>query len=220
VPEQATKLKVEVWSDVVCPWCFLGKRRLERALERFEDPGAVEVEWRSFQLQPDAPRFGEPGAGAPTEEYLRARGLPPAQIEEMQARLTGLAAEEGLAYRLDLAHHVNTFAAHTLVKAAERHGLGAALVERLFMAQQVEGLRIDDPAMLTRLAAEVGLEGDAAVPEEGDAQAVREDLAIAGQLQISGVPFFLFDRRLAVSGAQSSELLLEALRQAGAETPA
>jgi predicted DsbA family dithiol-disulfide isomerase len=220
MPEQATKLKVEVWSDVVCPWCFLGKRRLETALERFEDPGAVEVEWRSFQLQPDAPRFGEPGAGAPTEEYLRARGLPPAQIEEMQARLTGLAAEEGLAYRLDLAHHVNTFAAHTLVKAADRLGLGAALVERLFMAQQVEGLRIDDPEVLTRLAAEVGLEGAAAVPDEGDARAVREDLAIAGQLQISGVPFFLFDHRLAVSGAQSSELLLEALRRAGAEAPA
>ena len=77
MPEQATKLKVEVWSDVVCPWCFLGKRRLEGALERFEDAGAVEVEWRAFQLQPDAPRFGEPGAGAPTEEYLRARGLLP-----------------------------------------------------------------------------------------------------------------------------------------------
>jgi predicted DsbA family dithiol-disulfide isomerase len=216
-----TKLLVEVWSDVVCPWCFLGKRRLESALERFEGRGAVEVAWRSFQLQPDAPRFGEPGAGAPTEEYLRGRGLPPSQIAEMQARLTGLAAEEGLAYRLDLAHHVNTFAAHSLIKAAERHGAGAALVERLFMAQQVEGLRIDDPEVLTRLAAEVGLEGAAATPEERDAQAVREDLAMAGQLQISGVPFFLFDRRLAVSGAQSSELLLEALQRAApAATPA
>jgi predicted DsbA family dithiol-disulfide isomerase len=216
-----TKLLVEVWSDVVCPWCFLGKRRLESALERFDGRGAVEVAWRSFQLQPDAPRFGEPGAGAPTEEYLRGRGLPPSQIAEMQARLTGLAAEEGLAYRLDLAHHVITFVAHTLFKAGERHGAGAALVERLFMAQQVEGLRIDDPEVLARLAAEVGLEGAAATPEEADAQAVREDLAMAGQLQISGVPFFLFDRRLAVSGAQSSELLLEALqRAAGAATPA
>jgi predicted DsbA family dithiol-disulfide isomerase len=215
-----TKLTVEVWSDVVCPWCFLGKRRLEGALERFEGRDAVEVAWRSFQLQPDAPRFGEPGAGAPTEEYLRGRGLPPSQIAEMQARLTGLAAEEGLAYRLDLAHHVNTFAAHTLIKAADRHGLGAALVERLFTAQQVEGLRIDDPEVLARLAAEVGLEGVAATPEDRDERAVLADLEEARQLQVSGVPFFLFDRRLAVSGAQSSELLLEALqRAAGAATP-
>lgn len=216
-----TKLLVEVWSDVVCPWCYLGKRRLEGALERFEGRDAVEVAWRSFQLQPDAPRFGEPGAGAPTEEYLRGRGLPPSQIAEMQARLTGLAAEEGLAYRLDLAHHVNTFAAHALIKAADRHGAGPALVERLFAAQQVEGLRIDDPEVLTRLAAEVGLEGAAATPEERDEQAVLADLEAARQLQISGVPFFLFDRRLAVSGAQSSELLHEALqRAAGAAAPA
>jgi predicted DsbA family dithiol-disulfide isomerase len=220
MPEE-TNLLVEVWSDVVCPWCFLGKRRLEGALERFEGRGAVEVAWRSFQLQPEAPRFGEPGAGAPTEEYLRERGLPPSEIAEMQTRLTGLAAEEGLAYRLDLAHHVNTFAAHSLIKAADRHGVGAALVERLFIAQQVEALRIDDPEVLARLAAEVGLEGAAAIPEEGDLRAVEEDLAMAGQLQISGVPFFLFDRRLAVAGAQSSELLLEALqRAAGAATPA
>jgi predicted DsbA family dithiol-disulfide isomerase len=216
-----TSLQVEVWSDVVCPWCYLGKRRLEDAIGRFEDRDAVEIVWRSFQLQPDAPRFGEPGAGAPTDEYLQARGLPRSQIDEMQARLTGLAAAEGLDYHLDLAHHVNTFAAHSLIKAAGRHGLDAPLVERLFVAQQVEGLRIDDPEVLARLAAEVGLTADAATPVEADAQAVREDAEEAHRLGVSGVPFFLFDRRLAVSGAQPADLLLEGLKQASqAEAPA
>jgi predicted DsbA family dithiol-disulfide isomerase len=209
-------LTVEIWSDVACPWCYLGKRRLEAALERFDRRDEVEVTWRSFQLQPDAPRFGEPGAGAPTREYLAARGFAPAQLEEMQGRLTALAAEDGLEYHLDLGKHGNTFDAHALIHAAARQGFGDAMVERLFKAQHVEGLRIDDPAVLTELAAEVGLDEAAAAPIEADRQAVRDEIEEAGQIGITGVPFFLFGRRLAVSGAQPSELLLEGLEQAAA----
>jgi predicted DsbA family dithiol-disulfide isomerase len=208
-------LTVEIWSDLACPWCYLGKRRLESALERFEGRDEVAVTWRAFQLQPGAPRFGEPGAGAPTREYLAAR-FSPAQIEEMQGRLTALAAEDGLDYHLDRGKFVNTFEAHALNKAADRQGFGDAMVERLFKAQHVEGLRLDDPAELTRLAVEVGLDEAAATPTEADRQAVREEIDEAGQIGISGVPFFLFARRLAVSGAQPSELLLEGLKQ-GAE---
>lgn len=211
-------LTVEIWSDVACPWCYLGKRRLESALERFEHGDEVEVIWRAFQLQPDAPRFGAPGAGAPTSEYLAAR-FSPAQVEEMQGRLTSLAAEDGLDYHLDRGKVGNTFEAHALNKAAARQGYGDAMVERLFKAQHVEGLRLDDPAVLAELAAEVGLDEAAAKPTEADRQAVREEIEEAGQIGISGVPFFLFDRRLAVSGAQPSELLLEGLKQAAA-TPA
>jgi len=206
-------LTVEIWSDVACPWCYLGKRRLERALERFEGGDEVEVVWRSFQLQPDAPRFGEPGAGEPTREYLAAR-FSPAQIEEMQGRLTALAAEDGLDYHLDRGRHGNTFDALALIHAATRQGFGDEIVERLFRAQHVEGLRLDDPAILTRLAADVGLDEVAATPTEGDRQAVRDDIEEGARIGINGVPFFLFARRLAVSGAQSSELLLEALAQA------
>jgi predicted DsbA family dithiol-disulfide isomerase len=206
-------LTVEIWSDVACPWCYLGKRRLESALERFERRDEVEVIWRSFQLQPDAPRFGEPGAGAPTREYLAAR-FAPAQIEEMQGRLTALAAEDGLDYHLDRGRLANTFEAHALIHAAARQGFGEAMVERLFKAQHVEGLRIDDPAVLTELAAEVGLDAAAATPSEADRQAVGEEIVEAGRIGITGVPFFLFGRRLAVSGAQPSELLLEGLKQA------
>ena len=209
-------LTVEVWSDVACPWCYLGKRRLEQALERFDRRDEVEMTWRSFQLQPDAPRFGEPGAGAPTRDYLAARGFSPDQIEEMQGRLTALAAADGLEYHLDLGRHANTFDAHALIHAATRQGFGEAMVERLFKAQHVEGLRIDDPAELTRLAAEVGLGEAAATPTDADRQAVRDDIEEGARIGIAGVPFFLFARRLAVSGAQPSELLLEGLEQAAA----
>jgi predicted DsbA family dithiol-disulfide isomerase len=208
-------LTVEIWSDIACPWCYLGKRRLESALERFEGRDEVEVTWRSFQLQPDAPHFGEPGAGASTREYLASR-FSPAQIEEMQGRLTALAAEEGLDYHLDEGKIGNTFEAHALIHAAARQGFGGAIVERLFKAQHVEGLRLDDPAELTRLAAEVGLDEAAATPTEADRQAVGEEIEEAREIGITGVPFFLFGRRLAVSGAQPAELLLEGLKQAAA----
>jgi predicted DsbA family dithiol-disulfide isomerase len=213
-------LTVEVWSDVACPWCYLGKRRLEDALARFEHRDQVAVRWRSFQLQPDAPRFGEPGAGAPTSEYLAKRGFSPTQIEEMQGRLTELAAADGLDYHLDRGRFANTFDAHALIHAAARQGRGDALVELFFAAQHVDGLRVDDPAVLSRLAAEAGLEGAAATPTEADRQAVAEDIEEAHRIGVTGVPFFLFDRRLAVSGAQPSELLLEGLEQALSSAPA
>ncbi|HEX4732429.1 MAG TPA: DsbA family oxidoreductase [Solirubrobacterales bacterium] len=213
-------MKVEIWSDVACPWCYLGKRHLEEALARY-DEGEVEVVWRSFQLQPDAPHFGEPGAGAPTSEYLAARGYAPDQLEEMQGRLTQMAAAAGLSYRLDLGRHANTFDAHALIHAAARQGLGDAMVERLFAAQHVEGLRLDDPAVLADLAAEVGLTGEAATPTEADRQAVRDDIAEAQRIGVNGVPFLVIDRRLAVSGAQPADVLLQAFAQASqADAPA
>jgi predicted DsbA family dithiol-disulfide isomerase len=214
-------LRIEIWSDIACPWCYLGKRHLEEALARFDGDAEPEVIWRSFQLQPDAPRFGEPGAGAPTGEYLAARGYSPEQLAESQARLTAMAAAAGLEYHLDLGKHANTFEAHALHHAAARQGLGDELLERLFKAQHVEGLRLDDPAVLAALAAEVGLEGDTAIPTEDDRQGVLTDLEEARAIGVNGVPFFVFDRRLAVSGAQPADVLLGALEQAlGADAPA
>jgi predicted DsbA family dithiol-disulfide isomerase len=204
-------MQIEVFSDVVCPWCYLGKRRLEAALADFDGP--AEVTWRAFQLQPDAPRFGEPGAGEPSTVALAER-YPPEQIAEMQARLTALAAEEGLDYALDRAHHVNSFEAHRIAKAAARHGRGAEMVERLFRAQQSEALRIDDPAVLARLADEVGVPASTPAEEAEDAAAVFADLEEAAAIGVTGVPFFVLDRRLAVSGAQPAELLGRALAQA------
>ena len=207
-------MKVEVFSDVVCPWCYLGKRRLETALEDFD--GAAEVTWRAFQLQPDAPRFGEPGAGEPSATVLQERYAPD-QIEEMQGRLTALAAAEGLDYALDRSHHVNSFDAHRLAKAAARHGRADEMVERLFRAQLVEALRVDDPAVLARLAEEVGVPAGALAEDEADAAAVIADLEEAQAIGVNGVPFFVLDRRFAVSGAQPAELLAKALAQAATE---
>jgi predicted DsbA family dithiol-disulfide isomerase len=204
-------MQVEVFSDVVCPWCYLGKRRLEAALADFD--GGAEVTWRAFQLQPDAPRFGEPGAGELSAVALADR-YPPAQIAEMQGQLTALAAAEGLDYALDRAHHVNSFDAHRLAKAAARHGRGEEMIERLFRAQQVEALRVDDPAVLARLAEEVGVPASTRAEDEVDAAAVFADLEEAAAIGVTGVPFFVLDRRLAVAGAQSAELLGRALAQA------
>jgi predicted DsbA family dithiol-disulfide isomerase len=210
-------MNVDIWSDVACPWCYLGKRHIEEALEKW-DGDDVAVTWRSFQLQPDAPRFGEPGAGESTQEYLtRERGYPPEQLAESQARLTGMAAEAGLEYHLDQGKVANTFEAHALIKAAERQGLGDAMVERLFKAQHEEGLRIDDPEVLTALAADAGLEGDAAVPTDEDREAVAAEIETARGIGVNGVPFFVIDRRLALSGAQPAEVIVQALEQAAQE---
>lgn len=206
-------MNVEIWSDVACPWCYLGKRHLEEALAKW-DGEDVAVTWRSFQLQPDAPRFGEPGAGAPTSEMLAARGYPPEQLAESQARLTAMGAGAGIEFHLDRGRHANTSEAHALIKAAARQRLGDAMVERLFKAQHTDGLRLDDPEVLSALAAEVGLEGDAAVPTDEDRAAVAEDLETAAGIGVSGVPFFVFDRRLALSGAQPAEVILQGLEQA------
>jgi predicted DsbA family dithiol-disulfide isomerase len=204
-------MKVEVFSDVVCPWCYLGKRRLEAAVAGFD--GEVEVAWRAFQLQPDAPRFGEPGAGELSSKTLAGR-YPPEQLAEMQARLTGLAAEEGLDYHLDRSYSVNSFDAHRLAKAAGRQGHADAMVERLFRGQLVDGLRVDDPEVLAGLAAEVGVEPDDGAAAEEDAAAVIADLDEARAIGVNGVPFFVLDRRYAVSGAQPTELLERALVEA------
>jgi predicted DsbA family dithiol-disulfide isomerase len=206
-------MNVEIWSDVACPWCYLGKRHVEEALAKW-DGDDVAVTWRSFQLQPDAPRFGEPGAGAPTSEMLAARGYPPDQLAESQARLTAMAAAAGLDYHLERGLHANTSDAHALIKAADRQGLGDAMVERLFKAQHEEGLRLDDPEVLTALAAEVGLEGDAAIPTDADRAAVAADLETAAGIGVTGVPFFVLDRRLALSGAQPAEIIVQAMEQA------
>lgn len=209
-------MNVEIWSDVACPWCYLGKRHIEEALAKW-DGGDVDVTWRSFQLQPDAPRFGEPGAGAPTREYLEARGYPAEQLAESQARLTAMGAASGIDYQFDQGRHANTFEAHALIKAADRQGRGEAMVERLFKAQHTDGLRLDDPEVLTALAADAGLEGDAAIPTDEDRAAVIEDIETARGIGVSGVPFFVFDRRLAISGAQPAEVIVGALDQAAQE---
>lgn len=213
----SARLQVEVWSDVVCPWCYIGKRRLEAALGRFEHAADVDVHWRSFQLDPSHPR----GLRKPVHAYLAEKyGAAPEQARAMTGQVTEVAAAEGLAYALDKAISVNTIDAHRLAHLAAKYGLGAQMHERLLAAQLAEGEVIDDLETLVRLGAEVGVpEDEARRVLQGDAYAdeVRADIDEARLLGVTGVPFFVLNRAYGVSGAQSSDALLSALTKAYAD---
>jgi predicted DsbA family dithiol-disulfide isomerase len=206
---------VEIWSDVVCPFCYLGKRRLEKALESFPDRGDTEIVWKSFQLHPGM----RPRPGLSLEQYLVERkGWSLAQIRASHDRLARAGAELGLEYRFDKAVVADTFDAHRLIHAAQAEGKGGAMKDRLLRAYFTEGLDIGDGKVLARLAADAGMDearaAAIAADKEAFAEAVREDIGEAERLGIQGVPFFVFDRRFAVSGAQEVETFRRALGQA------
>ena len=212
-------MKVEIWSDVVCPWCYIGKRRFEAALADFEHAAQVELRWRSFELDPSAPDSREATEGQ-AERLARTKGIPLEQVRAMQAQITSVAASVGLDYRLDLTRPGNSFDAHRLLHLAAEHGLQDRLKERLDAATFTEGLSVSDPEALTRLAVEVGLDEHRVrqvLGSEEYAEAVRADEDQARAYGISGVPFFVIDGRYGISGAQPSDAVLAALRQAWAE---
>ncbi len=212
-------MRVEIWSDVVCPWCYIGKRRFEAALERFAHRSEVELVWRSFELDVAAPPSAtEQGTYA---ERLSAKyGCTVTQAQAMIDNMTATAAEEGLDFRFDLARPGNTFDAHRLLHLALRHGQQDVLKERLDRATFTEGSPTSDHAALRVLAAEVGLPGaevDAVLNSEQHADAVRADEAQARAYGISGVPFFVIDSKYGISGAQPVATVLQTLEQAWAE---
>ncbi len=205
-------VEVEVWSDVACPWCYLGKRRLEKAIDAFD--GDVQVTWKSFQLDPSIPH----GEHTPHAEALAKKfNAPEERIREMNQRLVDLGAEEGIEYRFDDYIQANTRDAHRLLHLAQTRGLGGQMKDRLLRAQFSEGAVVDDHETLARLGAEVGLEGDEvrAMLAAGSFDAeVQADIDEAASLGASGVPFFVFDRAFAVSGAQPVEVFETALTRA------
>jgi predicted DsbA family dithiol-disulfide isomerase len=210
-------MQVEVWSDVVCPWCYIGKRRLESALERFPNRDQVEVAFRSFELNPNAPRHDETDLDA---GLARKYGVTLEQARAMTERVVATAAGEGLEYRLDIAKRANTFDAHRLLQLAAAEGRQVAMKERLMAAYFTEGRSISDLDSLVRLAEEVGLDparARAVLESDEFGDEVRSDEREAAELGITGVPFFVINRRYAVSGAQPSELMLSALDRAWAE---
>jgi predicted DsbA family dithiol-disulfide isomerase len=210
-------VRVEIWSDVVCPWCYIGKRRFEKALARFDHSDEVEVVWRSFQLHPEHPK----GVREPLEESLAAKiGGTVEQVRAMNDHVKTLAAAEGLYYDFESYTLVNTFDAHRLTHLAKAHGLGAELHERFLRAQLIEGEVLDDADTLVRLSAESGVPEDDArqVLEDDDYTAdVNEEIRELRALGGNGVPFFVIDRRYGISGAQSTEVFLRALETARAE---
>lgn len=211
-------MQIEIWSDVVCPWCYIGKRRFESALARFAHRDEVTVIWRSFELDPNAPRQDARSLNA----YLAQKyGVSLDEAAAMNQRVTDLAAAEGLDYHLDRARHGNTFDAHRLIHLAAAHGQQAVAKERLLRAYFSEGQTISEHATLAALGAEIGLDGDevrAMLDGEAYADNVRADEQRASGFGIHGVPFYVFGERYGVSGAQSSAVFLDALEQAWAAT--
>jgi predicted DsbA family dithiol-disulfide isomerase len=212
-------VRVEIWSDVVCPWCYLGKRRLETALGTFEHAADVEIEWRSFQLDPSIPK----GTAEPVYDALaRKFGDSKDRIRAMTAQVGQLAEAEGLHYDFDRAVSMNTFDAHRLIHLAKAHGLGAQAHERLMRASLIEGATLDTPT-LVRLGTEIGVPAAAAsrtLAGDDFTADVEDDISQARRYGATGVPFFVLNQAYGVSGAQSAEVFLQALRTAYEAAPA
>jgi predicted DsbA family dithiol-disulfide isomerase len=210
-------MQVEIWSDVVCPWCYIGKRRFEAAMETFEHRDQVTVLWRSFELDPTAPR--ERDVDGPT--YIAEKyGTTREQAVAMQQNVVDTAAGAGLEMRFDIARSGSTFDAHRLLHLAASEGLQMQLKECLMRGYFTEGEPIGDPAALERMAVSVGLAADQVSDVlRGDSYTaeVRDDEHTASALGIRGVPFFVVDRVYGASGAQPPEALGELLRKAWAE---
>jgi predicted DsbA family dithiol-disulfide isomerase len=210
-------MRVEIWSDVVCPWCYLGKRRFENALASFEHSHDVEVIYRSFELDPSAPS----DSTVPTVELLAGKyGMTSQQASDAQQQMTERAAADGLDFAMDGLRSGNTRDAHRLLQLAGDRGVQAALAERLHRAYFSEQKSVFDHAALTALAVEVGLDAEeVAAVLTGDryTDAVIDDEETARALGANGVPFFVIDRRYGISGAQPADTITRALERAWAE---
>ncbi len=207
-------MRIDVWSDVVCPWCYLGKARLEKVVAASPRAGEIEVVFRSFELDPRTPK----DLDVPTDAMLAKKyGMGRAQIDAIHERLRAMGRAEGIDFHFDRTRTSNTFEAHELIKLASEHDRQKAMVDRLFRAQFEEGVRVGDREALVRVATELGLdpgEVRGALDSERFAAEVRADENEARELGISGVPFFAFGGSIGVSGAQPGEVLRAALDEA------
>jgi len=205
---------VEVWSDIVCPWCYIGKRNLDAALARFDGRDEVEVRWRSFELDPNAPLVR---SRPYLERIARKYAVPVEQAQTMVDRMVAAGRDAGIELRFDRAVTGNTFDAHRVVHLAGARGLQSEVKERLFAAALTDGKALGDRDTLHGLAVAAGLDGDeVAHVLDGDdyGAAVRADEREAMEHDVTGVPFFLVDEHFAIPGAQASDLLLRVLSRA------
>ena len=210
-PTSTEPIKVDIWSDVQCPWCYIGKRKFEAGAALFD--GAVEVEYHSFELSPDTPVDFD---GTPSEYLSQAKGMTPAQVAEMLERVTGIAESVGLHYDYDSIHQTNTVISHELLHYAKANGRQLDMKERLLKAYFVDGRHIGRIEDLADLAAEIGLDRSDVVrsltAHEFLAD-VKADVAQANEYGIQGVPFFVIDGKYGISGAQDPATFTQALNQ-------
>lgn len=210
-------MKIEVWSDIMCPWCYIGKRRFEEVLAQFPEGSQLEIEWKSFQLNPEL----ETDPSVKVHEYLSQKfGVDTDQAKQMNRQVTEVAAGAGLDYQLDRAVLANTFNAHRLLHYAKTQGKQNEAKERLLRAYFTEGKNVDDLSVLTALAKEVGLdeqEVTKVLESNTYSDDVRGDIRESRQLGVRGVPFFVFDRKYGVSGAQQTQVFLQTLEKSFSE---
>ena len=208
-------IKVDIWSDIQCPWCYIGKRKFEEGAAQFD--GEVEVEYHSFELAPDTPVDFE---GSPSDYLSQRKGMSLADVELMLERVTGIAADVGLDYHYENVHQTNTIKAHELLHYARAQGRQLDMKERLLKAYFVDGRHVGRVQDLADLAAEIGLDRDGvvrALESEQFLADVKADVALAQRYGIQGVPFFVIDGKYGVSGAQDATAFLGVLEQVRAE---
>ena len=211
------KMKIEIWSDIACPFCYMGKRKFEIALSQFPDKEFIDVEWKSFQLNPEL----KTDTSISIYTYLsEIKGYEITQAKQMTGNIVQAGKEVGLDYHFDQIVVANTFKAHCLLHFAKKQGKQTETKERLLNAYISEGRNMDDIPSLISLAEEIGLNTDhllETLENESNAEEVRFDFYEAGQLGIRSVPFFVFDRKFAVSGAQDPSVFLQSLQKSFAE---
>lgn len=211
-------VKVDIWSDVQCPWCYIGKRKFEAAVADFD--GEVEVEYHSFELSPDTPVDYD---GTPVQYLAETKGLPADQVEQMIDRVTQIAAAVGLHYHYDTMHQTNTVKAHELLHYAKAHGRQAEMKEALLQAYFIDGGHVGRVEDLADLAAGLGFDRAdvlAALESSQYTDAVKADVAQARDYGINGVPFYVFEGKYGVSGAQETATFAQVLQQVAHEKAA
>jgi predicted DsbA family dithiol-disulfide isomerase len=210
-------MKIEIWSDVVCPFCYIGKRKLEKALDKFPLKDQVEIEWKSFQLNPEE----KTNPSINTLEHLaKSKGWSMDQTREITSNVVEMAKEQGLEFDFEKAKVANTKNAHRLIHFAKKQGKGGEMKERLLKAYFSDGENVDDPNTLIKLGAEIGLnesEIKSMLASNQFDDAVDQDIYESRLIGVRGVPFFVLDRKFGISGAQPDEVFEETLEKAWSE---
>ena len=213
------KVKVEIWSDIMCPFCYIGKRKFEAALAQFEHGDAIEIEWKSYQLDPSIPEDLDYEGNV--YQYLAdAKGMSYDQSSQMHENVVTMAKEVGLDYNFDIAKVANSFKAHRLIQLAKKQGLGDDMEELMFKSYFTKGKNLGKTEVLIGIGKEVGLSEEQvleALNNDEYAYQVKQDIQEGAQLGLRGVPFFVFNRKYGISGAQSVEAFLQTLEKSAGE---
>lgn len=211
------KMKIEIWSDIICPFCYIGKRKLEQAMENLPYKNEIEIEWKSFQLSPDT--ITDPQQDV-FENFSKKKGVSVEQAKQMFAQVTAMAATVGLNFKYEIAKVANTFKAHETIHFAQQFGKQNEVKELLLDGYFHQGKNVDDLEYLTDVIKQVGLDTDAyhkAIDSKQFVNPVLKDIQEAQSLNINGVPFFVLDRKYAISGAQDNSVFTQSIEKAYTE---